>query len=223
MRLFILAALLGLASSAEQFSNFMAGAFYPALLGILIIASLGIPIPEDIPLIAAGVVLHEQPEIASWHGTILVALLGIMSGDIVLYSLGRRWGRDVVNHRSVNWIVTPERYTKVVEKFHQRGSWFVFFGRFVMGIRAAMCIVAGATHFPFWRFLLADLAGALLSAPLFIVLGYIFAESLPTLQRYVTDVQGIVLISIGVGTLIYIVYRIRRRRKRALSAGDAGP
>ena len=124
--------------------------------------------------------------IASWTGTLLVALAGVMTGDLVLYMLGRRWGADVVNHRSVRWIVTPDRFQRLSRRFRVHGTWFCFFGRFLMGVRAAMCLTAGATHFPYWRFFLADFTGALLSVPLFVCLGYWFAGMIPTLQMYVT-------------------------------------
>ncbi len=191
-------------------------AFYPVLLLILIIASLGVPIPEDIPLIVAGVLLRTEDGIASWYGTILVALVGVLTGDLVLYMLGQRWGADVVNHRSVRWIVTPDRFTRLSRRFRVHGTWFCFFGRFLLGVRAAMCLTAGATHFPLWRFLLADFTGALLSVPLFIGLGYWFAGVIPQLREYMRDVQVVMWIGGGVALLILaLVYRARRRRRKA--------
>ena len=197
--------------------------FYPALLGTLVIASLGLPIPEDIPLIAAGVVLKLQPQSASWAGALLTALAGIMSGDLVLYMMGRRWGRDVVNHRSVNWIITPERYQYAMNSFRKRGVWFVFFGRFVMGIRAVMCLTAGATHFPYWRFFLADLAGAVLSIPLFVVLGYLFADTLAILFKRLAEIQGAVAAVVVIGGGLFVWYEYRKfsaisRKMRAAKA-----
>ncbi|MGE0479280.1 MAG: DedA family protein [Phycisphaerae bacterium] len=203
----------------EVLFRWMASATYPVLLGILIIASLGLPIPEDFPLIAAGMVLKLYPGEASWPGVLLVALCGIMSGDIILYSLGRRWGNDVINHKLVAWLLPPERFAVMKEKFHDHGTWMCFFGRFFMGIRAAMCLTAGATHFPFWRFLAADMAGATLSIPLFVVLGYAFATSLPTLQVYLRDVQVLALLAVAFAIgIVYLVYRVRRRRRKLAAA-----
>jgi membrane protein DedA with SNARE-associated domain len=220
-------AVLGLAAAGEMghVELWMQQAFYPALLGILIIASLGIPIPEDIPLIAAGVLLRTNPEIASPWGTVLVALIGIMTGDLVLYTLGRRWGPNVVNHRSVRWMITPARFESISSRFHQYGAWFCFFGRFFMGVRAAMCMTAGATRFPYWRFFLADCAGALLSIPLFIVLGYAFAGMIPTLRVYLGGIQAALLLAlIVVSTIALIVYKIRKvRRLRAAELAPQAP
>lgn len=187
--------------------------FYPGLLGILIIASLGLPIPEDIPLIAAGVILRLQPETARWDLTILTALVGIMSGDLVLYTVGRWWGRDVVKHRSVAWLISPALFARAERSFHRWGGWFCFFGRFIVGIRAVMCMTAGATHFPYWRFFLADFCGALLSVPFFIWLGWFFAYTLSDLFRWIAEAQGIAIGIIALLVGAFIVWEIRRMRR----------
>lgn len=214
MRALLLASLLLIAlPDASVVQEWMKHAFYPALLGVLVIASLGLPIPEDIPLIAAGVLLRTNPEVATWTGTLAVALLGIMSGDLVLYSLGRRWGRDVVSHRSVNWLITPRLFERAVASFQQRGMWYCFFGRFFMGIRAVMCITAGATRFPYWKFFIADFCGALLSVPLFVILGYVFADMLPTLRQYMANAEWVLLVAAVVLIGGYIWFEVRKHRR----------
>jgi membrane protein DedA with SNARE-associated domain len=225
--LLALSALLSISEEAAL-EGWMQQAFYPVLLSILVLASLGVPIPEDVPLIVSGVLLRTHPGIASWPGMLLVALVGVMIGDLVLYTLGRRWGRDVASHRSVSWLITPKRFAWATGEFHRYGMWFCFFGRFMMGVRAAMCLTAGATHFPYWRFFLADFTAALLSVPLLTYLGYWFAGMIPTLQEYLTAAQAVLW---GGGALAILVlmllYRRRRRRRhlllqaaRARAAGD---
>lgn len=201
---------------APGVQSLMEHAFYPALLGILVIASLGLPIPEDIPLIAAGVLLNLRPDIASWPGACFVALLGIMTGDLILYRMGRHLGPGVIKHRLVRPFVTPERFERAVKMFHRYGTWFCFFGRFFMGIRAVMCVTAGATRYPYWRFFLADFAGALLSVPFFIGLGYWFAYQIPLLRHYMTQIQWIMLIAAILGAVIAVkIYLVRRKKPPA--------
>jgi len=192
----------------------MQHAFYPVLLLALVAGSLGVPIPEDVPLLAAGVILSQQPEIASWTGTLSIALLGIMCGDVVLFVLGKRWGPEVCQHRWVSWVITPHRLDKMTEKFNRYGMWMCFFGRFFMGVRAAMCITAGVTRLPFWRFLLADAAGAVISIPVLVGLGYWFASLIPTLKAYVHLVQWGLL---GITVIVlagFVAYRRRYRPRK---------
>ena len=191
----------------------MQHAFYPVLLLVLVGASLGVPIPEDVPLIAAGVILAHQPGVATWAGTLSMALLGIMCGDVVLYVLGKRWGPEACQHRWVNWLITPERLERMASNFNRYGMWMCFFGRFFMGVRAAMCITAGVTRLPFWRFLLADLGGALVSIPLFVWLGYWFAKTVPSLKAYVHLVEWVLLALAVVILVTFVLYRRYRPRK----------
>ena len=213
--LFMLA--FGLGEAGVQ--SLLEQAFYPALLLIFVIASLGVPIPEDIPLIAAGIILKTQPQIATWTGTLLISAVGIMSGDTILYSLGRRWGPDVFSHRSVRWLISPARLRLMARRFHRWGVWFCFFGRLVMGVRAAMCLTAGVTRFPFWKFFLADLAGACMSIPVFVGLGYGFAHMMPTLETYIVGVRWGVGIVVGLVVAAIVIYEWRhlktQRRKKA--------
>jgi membrane protein DedA with SNARE-associated domain len=207
-------ALLAFGPGEEQVIAWLEWAFYPSLLFVLAGASLGVPIPEDIPLIAAGVLLNTHPEIASWHLTFIVAFIGIMSGDLVLYSMGRFFGPAVVNHRFVRRIVTPSRFRNIIRMFRKYGIWAVFFGRFFMGIRAMMCLAAGVTRFPYWKFFLADCAGAVLSIPLFVLLGYWFADMLPTLRSYLVGVQGaLIIMAVVAAVVILVVVKVRLARR----------
>ena len=213
------------ANAAGGVQASMQQAFYPVLLGVLLLASLGVPIPEDVPLIAAGVLLNTHAGIATWPGTFLVALIGIMAGDLVLYQLGRHWGPDVVNHRYVRRLITPALFRRATDKFHRYGMWYCLIGRFIMGIRAGMCLTAGATGFPYWRFFLADGTGALLSIPAFVYLGYWFARMIPTLRLYLTGIEGLLAIAVVAifAALGYAGYRRRRRRRDALDALRPSP
>jgi len=213
MRCFLLATSLLAINQVDHVEMWMEQAYYPALLLILVVASLGVPIPEDIPLIVAGVLLRTHG-IASPYWTVVVALIGIMSGDLVLYTLGRRWGPDVVSHRSVRWLITPKRYARLSAEFQRHGTWMCFVGRFIVGVRAAMCMTAGATRFPYWRFFLADFCGALLSIPFFVGLGYLCADMIPKLLRYLRGAETLLTAAaIGVVAALLLVYTVRKRRR----------
>jgi membrane protein DedA with SNARE-associated domain len=196
--------------------GWMQHAFYPVLLLVLVTASLGVPIPEDVPLIAAGVILSRQPDVATWTGTLFIALVGIMCGDVVLYVLGGRWGPEACQHRWVNWLITPARLEAMTRRFNR-------YGRFFMGVRAAMCITAGVTRLPFWRFVVADLAGALISIPLFVWLGFWFASMVPMVQTYVHVIQWL-LLAVAMAILVgFVVYRRRRPMQAVAPVEESQP
>ena len=122
-------------------------------------------------------------------------------------------------------MISPARLAKATAQFHRHGMWFCFFGRFLMGVRAAMCMTAGALRFPYWRFFLADCCGALLSVPFFVYLGYWFAGMIPSLRAYMTGVQWI-LLAIGlfvVTGIVYYKYRKILTRRAAIARAATRP
>src|SRR5947208_14005794 len=60
---------------------------------LLFACGLGLPLPEDIPLIIAGAVLCTDPH--SWAITAIAAWCGIIGGDCILYFMGRPCGSAV--------------------------------------------------------------------------------------------------------------------------------
>jgi hypothetical protein len=49
-----------------------------------------VPIPEELPVIAAGVVSRE--DLMLWWLALPACVLGVLSGDVMLYWAGRHWG-----------------------------------------------------------------------------------------------------------------------------------
>ncbi|MEO6435726.1 MAG: hypothetical protein ABIP55_08180, partial [Tepidisphaeraceae bacterium] len=74
------------------------------LFGLLFACGLGLPMPEDIPLLAAGYFIAQGK--FHWIPACVVAWLGIIGGDCVLYSFGRRYGLNVTRVPFVGTHVT---------------------------------------------------------------------------------------------------------------------
>ena len=79
----------------------LARSTYTGILVTLLLGSLGVPIPEEMPIAAAGILSHEG--LARWWLALPVCLLGVLSGDVVLYWVGRHWGEHVLAWRVVRW------------------------------------------------------------------------------------------------------------------------
>ena len=71
---------------------------YFVLFGLLFACGLGFPLPEDIPLLLAGYFVAQVPGTPGKMYLLpaaIVAWTGILAGDSVLYSLGRRYGLNI--------------------------------------------------------------------------------------------------------------------------------
>jgi hypothetical protein len=54
---------------------------YLGIFAVLLLASLGVPIPEEMPIIASAVLSHE--ELVRWWLALPVCVAGVLSGDTV--------------------------------------------------------------------------------------------------------------------------------------------
>jgi membrane protein DedA with SNARE-associated domain len=91
----------------ESLQGFVEHCTYLGILVILLMGSLGIPIPEGMPIVAAGILSHGG--IVRWWLALPVCAIGVLVGDLVLYGVGRRWGERVVNWRVARRVLTRER------------------------------------------------------------------------------------------------------------------
>src|SRR5258708_2647964 len=120
------------------------------LFGLLFACGLGLPLPEDIPLITAGFLIYEGK--LNFALAAFCAWCGIIGGDCMLYLLGRKFGDDVSKIPFIGRHVDKRRMAKVERWFAHWGVWVVAIGRLFAGVRGAMVVVAGATRFTFVKF-----------------------------------------------------------------------
>jgi membrane protein DedA with SNARE-associated domain len=71
----------------------------------------------------------------------------------------------------MRFLLPPERQEKVNAFFASHGSKAVFFARFFAGVRIGIYAFAGCQRMAWHRFLLLDLAGALISGPTSVWIG----------------------------------------------------
>ena len=114
---------------------------YLGIFAVLLLGSLGVPLPEEMPIIAAAVLSHEG--IVRWWLALPACLVGVLSGDVVLYWIGRHWGEHVLNWRAVRLVLTPEREQSLKAAYRRHALKTVVTARHVMGLRAAAFLTAG--------------------------------------------------------------------------------
>ena len=143
---------------------------YIAVFGLLFSCGLGVPVPEDLPLLFCG--LRIARGLMSFWVAAPVCWLGIISGDCALYTLGFKLGPRVTKLPVIGSHINAKRL-KTVERFFDRwGIWAVGLCRMFAGVRGAMVVVAGTTKFNFGKFIVADGLAAIVSGGAFMYLGY---------------------------------------------------
>lgn len=191
---------------------------YFAVFFVLLICGFGVPIPEDITLVAGGVI--SGLGYTNEHWMFVVGMAGVLAGDATMFLLGRFYGSTLLQWPLVARVVTPERFVAVQAKFEKYGVWVLFVARFLPGLRSPIFITAGVTRrVPFWRFLLMDGLAALISVPVWVYLGFLGASNRDWLLTWVHRGQTGLLGLIGLGVLGGIAFWwMKRRRKQQAAA-----
>ncbi len=192
---------------------------YLAVFSVLLACGFGVPIPEDVSLVAGGIIAglgYADPWIMCGVG-----LAGVLLGDASVFLIGRRFGARVLGQRWARRLLSPRRYAQVQDRFDRYGNRMLFIARFLPGLRTAVFLSAGMTRrVGFGRFLLLDGAAALISVPLWVALGYYGAENRDWLLAWMRRGQGGITVAVAlllIALLVFWVWRGRRRRQRLAS------
>jgi membrane protein DedA with SNARE-associated domain len=183
---------------------------------VLFGAGLGVPIPEEIPILAAGVLAAEG--VARWWIALPVALLGVLSGDVVLYWIGRHWGEHILDWRIVRWVLSREREERFKAAYHRHGVKIVFVARHIAGVRAAAFLTAGIVRLPFGRFIAVDGGAALIGVPASFGIAFLFTDQLERLMADIHRIErwaGLVGLVVLAGWLGLLAYRRAHREAAA--------
>jgi membrane protein DedA with SNARE-associated domain len=137
----------------------------------------------------------------------LVAVSGAIIGDNIGYWIGRRYGRGFLERHGRKLFVTPERLLAAERYYAGHGGKTVFLGRFVPVVRSVGFIVAGVAHMPWRRFLVYDVAGAVIWGVGHTMLGYALGASYQRWERYATP--------FGLGLLLVLLFLVAASKFRA--------
>lgn len=200
--------------------DFLIGFFtdygYIAVFGILILCGFGLPVPEDITLVSGGVI--SGLDLANPHTMCIVGLAGVLIGDSTMFLAGRIFGYRIQRIKTFRRILSPRRFSHIQRKFKQYGLSLLFVARFLPGLRSPIFLVAGMSRrISYLTFILMDGIAALISVPVWVYLGYFFADNLDLLMEYVKDVQTLIYLVLGVILLIVLIIYLKKRFHSKLS------
>lgn len=189
------------------FSGFTA---YAAIFGALLVCGLGVPLPEDITLIAAGILAALKS--ISLPGAMIIGFIGVLAGDCILFFIGRRYGYRVFSLPVFRSIFNEKRILLARRKVLTNSKFICFTARFLPGLRAPIYLTAGIMGVSPLVFLTLDGLAALISVPVWVYLGWYFGSNLDAALAIAIQAQKYILIGVGVLILIYILYKIQKSK-----------
>jgi membrane protein DedA with SNARE-associated domain len=179
---------------------------------------LGMVLPGETALLVAGYFCHEG--VLNLPLMIVIAVVAAVLGDSVGYAFGEKFGPPLRGSRLGTWI-GPHRWDRADAFLHRHGGKAVLLARCTALLRALVPSMSGMAKMPYRTFLPWNAAGGIIWGAGCVLLGYAFAASLHTVERYLTWGPLPILALIVIG-YVAIEIRSRRRDKREKQEAEAG-
>jgi len=188
---------------------------YTILFAFVFLEVVGLPVPAAPVLLIAGG--------ASANGllrpgaSLLTALGAMLSGDMLMYLLGRYTGWWLLG-MLCRLSISPEScILRSADAFYKRGRMVLVFAKFVPGINALAAPLAGSMKMRIPQFLAFDSVGASLYTLVYWGAGYLFSGFLGAITRGYAQFGNYAAWSVAVlfaGYLGYRVLAVLRERRR---------
>ena len=149
---------------------------YPGIFVCVFIGNFGIPVPEEVVLLAAGFLAGRHVlELGTLY---IIAILSAVAGDTCGFVVGRTGGQWLFGWLSQKSTFLRKRYEHLRTFFQVHGNKAVFLARFIMGARFMAGPMAGAAGMRFWSFLGWNVLGAFIWCSVMITIGYFVGDQL---------------------------------------------
>jgi len=140
-------------------------------------SSFGLPVPEELTLVSAGLVAHmaKNPDIypppypgAEGVDVVVLSIVcfaAVFMSDLVVYFIGRFFGGRIIKTRFFQKQVAGEGFNRINSWFQKYGGWACGIFRFTPGLRFPGHMSCGLLGIPLWKFMAIDGTAALISVP----------------------------------------------------------
>jgi membrane protein DedA with SNARE-associated domain len=150
---------------------------YGFITAFMFASSFGLPVPEELTLVSAGLVAHmaRNPDIypPPYPGAegvdifvlCIVCFCAVFMSDLVVYFIGRFFGGRIIKTRFFQKQVAGQGFNRINSWFQKYGGWACGIFRFTPGLRFPGHMSCGLLGIPLWKFMAIDGAAALFSVP----------------------------------------------------------
>lgn len=171
------------------------------------------PIPSELILPLAGFTAS-QGEFNVW-AALIASVIGSVSGAYLLYYVGQAFGAERLRRiADWMWLVDAKDVDDALAWFDKYGTWSVFFGRLIPGVRSLISIPAGIDRMNPLVFGALTTVGSLLWNTILIWAGVWLGEEWETVTRAFESYSSVVYVIIALILVGGVLYLLRRHNKR---------
>jgi len=184
---------------------------YVVVFVACLIENLFPPFPGDTFILATGgLIAMERLNVVI---SLFVIIAGGMSSVMILYWLGRRYGREFFIEKNYRFFPATDIYG-MEKRFQRWGGLILVFSRFVVGARSALALVSGMSRYPTGRMVAFSIVSYLLFAGLLLVAAAALVENVDTVQRVLTTYSAIVWPVVIISFVVWLLHRIRKINRK---------
>lgn len=195
----------------ESGAQFLAEHKEAVLFWTVLFEQIGLPIPAIPLLVAAGALVGQGK--MSLAAALLLPVAASLPADIFWFWLGRVRGGQVLG-----WLcrisLEPDSCVRKTENlFFLHGTRSLLVAKFVPGLSTVAPPMAGIFGMGLVKFLVYDVAGALIWAGLCVGLGHLFSDQLDRVVTGLADLGSRAVLLLLGALLVYVAYKFLQRRR----------
>lgn len=190
---------------------------YTFICCFMFAASFGLPIPEELTLVSAGLVAYMAhhpiqfpPPYPGAHGVDTVTLcvvcfLAVFLSDMVVFLLGKVFGSKIIKTRFFQRQVAGAAFDKINSWFQKYGGWACGIFRFTPGLRFPGHLSCGLLGIPMWKFCAIDGMAAIISVPTQV---YIVATYGGDVLKYVKEFKIVLVVVVAAAIVFWLIRKV---------------
>jgi len=184
---------------------------YAVLFGIVLLEQAGLPIPALPFLLAMGALVGAgrfNPAAA-----VLVVVAASLVSDLAWFEMGKRHGARMLAFLCRISLEPDSCVRRTEDVLAAGGGRALLFAKFVPGLSTAAPPVAGMLRMSLRRFVLWDVAGALIWATSLMAVGYVFSSQLERIAEAAATLGSRLVAALALALAGYLLFKYAQRRR----------
>jgi len=180
---------------------------YVGVGSLLLLESVGLPVPGETTLIAATVFAGlGQLNIFT---VIIVAIIACVLGDSLSFLIGSLGGKWLIDKFGKYIGLDSKKYAKAEAFFEKRGGIVVIVARFFEGLRQLNGFIAGSSSMKWHKFVYYNIIGSIIWVSSWSLIGYYGGNHISLVLKY----EAYLSIALGIFVVLWLVRYLLIKRK----------
>lgn len=198
----------------EALLHFIVNFGWLAVIAVIFAESglmVGFFLPGDSLLFISGTLVQQGTFSVNIFAFVVLLWFAAVLGNSTGYFLGKKYGRRLFRRPDSRFF--RQEYLQSAEDFYEKhGNKTIVYAMFIPIVRAFAPVVAGIAKMPYERFVIYNVAGALVWVSAFTLLGYLAGD---VIERMGINIEVAALVIIFLSLLPGIIHVLKEPERRA--------